>query len=211
MNDVFLILLLLTDFALLGMSRMAACIRMVAAQGILLGIMTFTAHWPAVSVHTLALGAGSILLKGLVFPRLLFRTIREASVRREIEPILGYNASLIAGIGALGVAFLLSRRLPIAHSHAGALMMPVTFCTIQIGLLLIIARKKAINQVLGYLALENGIFCLGISLSHHAPVLVELGILLDVFAAVFLMGITIFHIQRDFDDIDTSRLTALKE
>jgi hydrogenase-4 component E len=78
------------------------------------------------------------------------------------------------------------------------------------GLFLIIARKKALTQILGYLVLENGIYTFGAALTEHQPVLIELGILLDIFAAVLVMGIAIFHINREFDHIDTDKLSGLR-
>ena len=76
---------------------------------------------------------------------------------------------------------------------------------------MIVSRRTALSQVLGYLVLENGIFLSGIALIHDEPVLIEMGVLLDVFVAVFIMGIMIFHIQREFDHIETDQLSALKD
>jgi hydrogenase-4 component E len=79
------------------------------------------------------------------------------------------------------------------------------------GLVLLIGRKKALTQVIGYLVLENGIFAAGAALIIHQPLLVETGVLLDVFFAVFVFGIAIFHISREFNHIDTDQLAALKD
>ena len=87
----------------------------------------------------------------------------------------------------------------------------MAFHAILIGLFLIISRKKAVTQVLGYLGLENGIYIFGIALVKEATILIDLGVLLDIFVAVFVMGIAIFHISREFDHIDTDRLSTLKE
>jgi hydrogenase-4 component E len=83
--------------------------------------------------------------------------------------------------------------------------------TIFSGLLLIVGRKTALLQVIGYLALENGIYAFGVAVVQEAPLLVEMGVLQDMFVAVFVMGIIIFHISREFDHIETDRLAALKE
>ena len=80
-----------------------------------------------------------------------------------------------------------------------------------VGLFVIISRKKALTQVLGYLVLENGIYAFGVGIAQSAPLIVELGVLLDVFVAVFVMGITIFHINRQFDHIDTDRMAFLRD
>jgi hydrogenase-4 component E len=81
----------------------------------------------------------------------------------------------------------------------------------MVGLFLIVSRKKALTQVLGYLVIENGIYTIGMALAQEQPLLIEMGILLDVFVAVFVMGITLFRIGRDFDNIDTDQMATLKD
>ena len=88
---------------------------------------------------------------------------------------------------------------------------PAALFTILVGLFLIVSRRKALNQVLGYLVLENGIYAFGVAPgAASVPLLVELGVLLDVFVAVFVMGIAIYHINREFDHIDADQLDRLK-
>ena len=95
-----------------------------------------------------------------------------------------------------------------AHS---SVLVAVALFSILVGLFLIVARKKAISQVLGFLVMENGIYTFGVALVRESPLLVELGVMLDVFVAVFVMGIAMFHISREFDHIDTHELTTLKD
>ena len=102
-------------------------------------------------------------------------------------------------------------RLPIPATMASPWLAPVAFFSIFSGFFLIISRKRAANQVLGFLVLENGVYAFGVGAASGTPWLVEAGVLLDVFVAVFVMGITIFHINREFDHIDTDRLSALKD
>ena len=92
-----------------------------------------------------------------------------------------------------------------------ALLVPAGLFTVWTGLFLIMARRKAITQVLGYIVMENGIFALGMVLVEAMPLLVELGVLLDIFVAVFVMGIIVFQINREFDHIDSDQLSALRE
>jgi hydrogenase-4 component E len=152
----------------------------------------------------------SIGIKGIAFPVLLLRAMREAEVRREIEPHVGYSLSILIGLAALLLALWLSGRLPLPLAPVSSLVVPVALFTSFVGLFVIISRKKAITQVLGYLMLENGIYTFGVGLVQGTPMLIELGVLLDVFVAVFVMGITIFHINRQFDHLDTDRLALLK-
>jgi hydrogenase-4 component E len=209
-TEALLLLVVLVNLRLLGSSRIGACVRVVAVQGIALGLLTLAIHGEAISVHAVLLAAGSMAIKGAAFPWLLFRAIREARVRRDVEPSVGYISSLLAGLVGLGIAAWLGARLPLPPTAASRLVVPVALFTIFSGLFLIVTRKKALTQVLGYLVLENGIYTFGAALLLETPLLVELGVLLDVFVAVFVMGITIFHINRTFDDIDTDLLSTLK-
>ena len=92
-----------------------------------------------------------------------------------------------------------------------ALLIPAALATVLIGLLVLVSRTLALTQVVGYIVVENGIFLFGLTLVREMPLLVELGILLDVFVGVFVMGIVVYHISRTFDHIDTQELTQLKD
>ena len=105
----------------------------------------------------------------------------------------------------------MARRLPPPGSDGTAFLVPVALFTVMVGMLLIVGRRKAVMQTLGYLAMENGIYAFGLAFAVEEPLLVEMGVLLDVFVAVFVMGIAIHHISREFDHIDTDRLSALKD
>lgn len=209
--DAILVIVVLMNLLVLGSSRLAACIRCVAVQGVLLGLMTFVAHDGASVLRTAILAIASISVKGIAFPALLLRALREAEVRREIEPYVGYNLSILIGLATLLFSLWLSVRLPLPRTPASPLIAPVAFFTSLVGLFVIISRRKALTQVLGYLVLENGIYAFGVGLVQNTPMLVELGVLLDVFVAVFVMGIAIFHINRQFDHIDTDRMVLLKD
>jgi hydrogenase-4 component E len=204
------IFLVLTNLRLLGLSRLGACIRTVALQGVILGLLALPLNQEDFQ-SALIVSLGSIAVKGVVFPWLLFRAVREANVRREIEPYIGYIPSILLGVVLLGVSLWLGSRLPLQALAVPPLVVPIALFTMLVGLFLIVSRKQALTQVLGYLVLENGIYALGVALVRKEPMLVELGVLLDVLVAVFVMGITIFQINRTFDDIDTGKLSALKD
>lgn len=209
--DTLLVLLVLTNLKLLGTSRLGGCIRAVAAQGFLLGGVPLLTGGGTLAPRALLLSAAGVGLKGIVFPWLLSRALREAKVQREVQPFLGYTASMLLGGGALGISLWAGSRLPLPPAVRSSLLVPVALATMLTGLLVVVSRSKAITQVLGYLVFENGIYAFGVGIAPDAPLLVELGVLLDVFVAVFVMGITIFHISREFDDIDTERLSALRD
>ncbi|MBI2570099.1 MAG: hydrogenase [Candidatus Schekmanbacteria bacterium] len=209
--DTLLILVFLTNLRLLGSSRLGASVRVVALQGVVLGLLALASRGGDLTGHVLFLAAVSMALKGVVFPRLLFRALREARVRREVEPFVGYTSSLLVGAAMLGLSLWVGTRLPLPTAVASPVVVPVALFTILSGLFLIVSRKKALTQVLGYLVLENGIYIFGVALAQEAPLIVELGVLLDVFVAVFVMGITMFHINREFDDLDTEQMASLKD
>ncbi len=206
-----LVILVLTGFMLLGSSRLAACIRTVAAQGVLLGILGVAMQAGQWSIAGVVLPLSSAVVKGFVLPWLLFRAMREADTAREVEPFISYNLSILAGATALGLSLWLGRQLQLANQPPSSLLVPAAFFTSLVGMIVIVSRRKALTQVLGYLALENGVYAFGAAVALRLPILVELGILLDVFVGVFVMGIAIFHISREFDHIDTDKLTALTD
>jgi len=201
---------LVTDFRLLGGSRLAAMIRIAGVQGALLGALAAIAAGLRADTAT-ALALATMTVKGLLLPRLMLRAIRRVEIRREVEPLLGYSASLGFGVLALAVAGWLAAGLPLPRSDTPALLVPASLFTGLAGLFLVVARRMAITQVLGYLVFENGIYGFGLAIAHEEPWLVQLGVLLDLFVAVFVMGITVFHIQTDFEHIDVERLVALRD
>lgn len=207
-TDIFLVALILTTFWLLGSSRLASCIRICAIQGVATGLLGVVGG--GLSIRVAAISLAVIVLKGLAFPWLLSRALRESNTSHEVQPFVGYVASLLVGMLVLGLAFWADSRLPSLAPLASPLVVPVAFALLIAGLFLIVARKTAVNQVIGYLVMENGIYTFGFGVVREIPVLVELGVLMDVFVAVFVMGIAIYRINRTFDHIDSDQLTLLK-
>lgn len=210
-TDLLLILVVLVDLYVLAAGRLGALIRIVAVQGIVLGIVPLVADPDELTLRAAVLAVVSMALKGFVFPILLFRATREETVRREVAPYVGYGASLLIGAVLIGASFIAGSRLPLPFPAISSLLVPVALSTALIGMFVIVSRRKAATQVLGYLVLENGIFVFGLTLAGKMPWLVEMGILLDVFIGVFVMGIALHHLQREFDSIDVDRLTSLRD
>ena len=209
--DMILVLLMLPSFVLLGSSRLHACIRMLAIQGLLLGLLPLLVQMRHLTVRMGLLAIAVIALKGLILPHFLSEAMRKADVEHEVEPFIGFGSSMLLGVVAMMISFWLSSRLPLAGTPSAALVVTVAFFNMFVGFILLVSRKKALTQVMGYLVLESGIYIFGVALALEMPVLVELGILLDVFVAVFVMAIMILHISRTFDHIDTDQLSLLKE
>ncbi len=208
-GSLLLIAVVLTDFAVLAASRLSTGIRTIGLQGLLLAALPVALH-PAWSLHTAALASGTALVKAGILPRFLNWAIREANVRREMEPLIGYGASVLLGAAAVGVAFVVAPALPLPDGR-GSLLVATALANVLAGLLVLTTRRKALTQVVGYLMLENGVFVFGLTQTEQVPFLLELGVLLDVFAGVFIMGIVVFHINREFDSISSARLEELKD
>lgn len=211
--DLALVLALVLCVATLGTSRLGAAIRYFSLQAAAISFapLLIQTRSGEISIHAWLLFAATIVLKVFGVPYLLNRSVREAAVRSEMDPLIGFGTSLTIGGGLVALSFALAQRLPLPSRPPSDLLIPVAFSLLMIGLLLIVSRSKAVTQVVGYLVMENGIFLFGLLLIDVMPYLIELGVLLDLFVAVFVMGIVIFHINREFDHIDSHQLDSLKD
>jgi hydrogenase-4 component E len=208
--DPLLVVVLLLNIFALGNSRIPSVIHIVALQGALLGLLPLLVHEHVGLSPLLAAGA-TIGLKGIVIPWMLLRALREANIRREIEPLIGFVPSMILGALATVGAAVFARQLPLVQGQMGALLVPAALSTVLVGFIMLTTRHKAISQVVGYLVLENGIFVFGMLLIEAMPLMVELGVLLDLFVMIFVVSIIVHHINEAFSSLDTRYLSSLKE
>ncbi len=215
MNDftgIILAIILLTDIAMAASSRLFHCIQIIAVQGLLIGLLPLAsldfgsgdAHLNLYAASTI-----NIVVKFIVLPTLLATAMRKTNVKRELEPFVGYSASVLIVFGVIAASFMACTKFDLTSDTLSELAIPTALATIFTGLFMIIARRKAITQVVGFLMFENGIAVFGAGLMLEYGLLVELGILLDVLVLVFIMGIAIFHISREFSHIDADRLNQL--
>jgi hydrogenase-4 component E len=209
LNTLLVVVLMLNLFTL-GTSRIVSIIRTVALQGALLGLLPLLLHehlsWTVLLTLTPA-----IVLKGIVIPSMMFRALRDVKITREVDPLVGLQSTVV--LGALGTVFalLFADQLPLAERHTGVLIVPAAVATVLTGFLLLITRFKALTQIMGYLVLENGIFIFGMLLVKAMPLVVEMGVLLDLFVAIFVICIIVNQINQAFSSLDTRRLVSLKE
>ena len=209
LNFLFVIVLLLNSL-MLGTSRMRAVIHCAAAQGVLLGIAYLVLHGGS-GLRPFALALAIAGIKGVLIPRILLGALRSQPIRREVEPFVSFTVSLLLGALATGLAILFAGTLPLLESDGGTLLVPTSFATVLTGFIVLTTRRKALTQVVGYLTLENGIFVFGLTLIESLPFLVEAGVLLDVLVGVFVMGVVVDHIARDFASLSRDELTELRE
>ena len=209
LNAILVIILVMNLFAL-GTSRIRTVIHTVAAQGILLGILPMLIH-KQLTIPVVLIIFVAIIMKGIFIPSMMIRALRDAQIKREIEPLIGLLPSII--LGAMGTAFalLITDQLPLASQHHGTLLVPTSIATVFVGFIFLVTRYKAISQVIGYLILENGIFIFSMLLIEAMPLIVEMGVMLDLFVGIFVTCIIINHINQAFSSMDTRRLVSLKE
>ncbi len=208
--EIILIIVILSNVLLLGASMLRTCIHIVALQGIVLGLSTFFLQQHSFTIRLAVIMVLSITLKGLVFPYLLKKTIRASDIRRELELVVGNVFSIFFGIILFIISLKISSKLVFINITDDSMIITTALFTMFTGLYLIIMRKKAVTQALGYLVIDNGIYLFGAAVVGEIPLLIETGLLLDVFMAVFVMGIAIYQIKREFNHIDTDKLNVLK-
>lgn len=211
--DVILLLIIALDLYIVATSRLLSCVRSTALQGALLALLPWVVggelpylHWG----HTLAISVGTFLIKGLSIPILISWAIRSVGVRREVEPYVSFRISLLTGAALVGLGFVGGYHVHLPIPVPTPLFLPTAWSTAAIGAFVLLTRKKAVTQVIGYLLLENGIFIFGQTLTPNVSLIVEAGILLDLLVAVFVMGIAIQRINRQFDHIDVDQLRTLR-
>jgi len=209
LNALLVIVLALNLFAL-GTSRINSVIQIVAAQGALLSAIPLLLH-DHLSFPVVMAAATAMALKGIVIPGIMFRSLRAAEIKREVEPLIGLLPSTILGAAATAFVLLFSNRLPLAGAPNHSLIVPAAIATVLVGFILLITRFKAISQVLGYLVLENGIFIFGMLLVSAIPLVVEMGMMLDLFVGIFVISIITNRINQAFSSMDTRQLVSLKE
>ncbi len=208
-DTLFVLILTLNLFAL-GNGRLLSVIKLVAAQGILLGLLPLFMHERLAFPEILS-AAAAISLKGIIIPGIMIKALRDVRIKREVEPLIGLLPSTILGALITAIVFLVFSGMQALDRQAAALIIPTSITTVLVGFILLTTRYKALSQVLGYLVLENGIYIFSLLLIEAIPLVVEMGMLLDLFVSVFIVSIITNHINKAFSSLDTRNLSSLKE
>ena len=208
--DILIALIMLTNFTLVVTNRINKAIQMAVLQGVLLGLLPLAMGLWRIP-HIVLMAAAAVAVKGWLIPYLFSRALRQVKIDREVGPYIGYSASLLLCALGTGLSLILAHNLPLKLGTANTLFVPASLATLFTGFLLLVSRRKALTQVVGYLVLENGIYLFSLLLVEEMALLVEAGILLDLFVGIFVMGIVINHIRLAFDSIDTRHLAQLKD
>ena len=208
--DTILALVLLSVLFSFGTSRLPALIKIIAFQGVAVSIVPlFIGH--GLSTGGIIFTLITLLIRGIVIPLCIYLAIKKVAIHREVEPIVGYHASLMLGLVLIVAATFVSPKFNLPQTSSNALLLPTAITLLAAGMFLLMARRNAIAMVLGYIVMENGIYLVGTSFSVRTHHIVEFGILLDVLAGVMIMAIILQNIKQAFDDVDTALLRTLKE
>jgi hydrogenase-4 component E len=204
-------LLLLIAFAMLTQRRILSLINLFAMQGFVLALSTFVVAY-STNQHHLYYSAGlTLLLKVLVLPWLLHRLIRKLNVRWDVETLINIPTTMLVGISLVIFSFNLAA--PIAQLAEGITrgLIGIALACVLLSLLMMLTRRKAVSQVVAFLSLENGLFFAATSATQGMPLVVELGIALDVLVATFIFGVFFFQIRETFDSLDITHMEKLKD
>jgi hydrogenase-4 component E len=203
--------LLLLAFAMLAQRRVVTLIDLFAAQGFVLAVSTAVVAYTTAQPHLYQSVALTLLLKVFLLPWLLHRMVRKLDVRWEFEGLVNIPATMLIGIVLVVFAFNLALPISQLASTVTRSTLGIAIASVMLSFLMMITRRKAIPQVIGFLAMENGLFFAATSATYGMPMVVELGIALDVLVGMVILGVFMFQIREQFDSLDIRHLENLKE
>ncbi len=204
-------LLLLLSFAMLAQRRIVNLVNILAVQGALLFAATLLLAWRTAQPHLYVSAALTLALKVVFLPWLLHRLIRRLQVYWDTESLLNIPGTMLVGVLIVVFAFGLAQPISALASTATRNSIGIAVAVVLLSFLTMITRRKAMSQVVGFLSMENGLFFGAMSATYGMPMIVELGVALDVLVAVLVLGVFFFQIREQFDSLDLHHLESLKE
>jgi len=209
--NVLAAFLLLIAFAMLSQRRVLTLIKLLAWQGAALATSTAIVAWSTGQTHLYYSALITVLLKVILIPWVLHRLIDRLFVRWDIETLINIPTTMLIGIGLVIFAFALATPISQMATTLTRSTLGIALASVLLSFLMMIVRQKAVPQVIGFLAMENGLFFAATSATYGMPLVVELGVALDVLVGTFIFGIFFFHIRERFDSLDIRHMEKLKE
>ena len=209
--NLFAAILLLLAFAMLAQRRVVSLIDLFALQGVVLAASTAVVAYATAQPHLYASTILTILLKVVALPWLLYRMVRRLDVHWEFETLINIPTTMLIGIVLVVFSFNLTLPVTQLASTVTRAALGIALASVMLSFLMMITRRKALPQVIGFLAMENGLFFAATSATYGMPLVVELGIALDVLVAVLILGVFFFQIREQFDSLDLKHFERLKE
>jgi len=199
-------LMLLISFSLLAQKRMLSVLHWFSLQGVVLAAVTALVGYTSGNSELYVSAAITLALKGMLLPWVLWKIIRQMHVHREVELLVNIPVTML--IAAAVVVFSYQVTLPIEHlSHLLTRnTIAVAMANVLLGMLMMITRKKAITQVIGFLAMENSLFFAGVGATYGMPMVAELGVAFDVLIASIVFGLFFYHIRDTFETLDLHKM-----
>lgn len=210
-NSVLAALILLTAFGLLVQRRIYGLLHLFAWQGLFLSISTAVVGFAAEKHHLYISSLLTLTLKVIVLPYILHVLIMRLKIHKEIETVVNVPTTMIIGIALVIFSYSLTSPIRDLSTHMTKSTIAVALATVLLGLLMMITRRHAVTQIIGFLSMENGLFLAATSATYGMPLVVELGVALDILIAAFIFGIFFFHINKAFDTLDVDQMARLKE
>lgn len=204
-------MLLLLSFSMLAQRRIVTLVYLLAVQGGLLFMATLLLAWRTGEHHLYLSAALTLALKVVVLPWLLHRLIHRLDVYWDSELVINPSGTMLLGILIVVFAFGLAQPISAFASTATRSTIGIAIAVILLAFLMMITRRKAMSQVVGFLSMENGLFFGAMSATYGMPMIVELGVALDVLVAMLVLGVFFFQIREQFDSLDLRHLESLKE
>ena len=209
--NLFAAVMLLLAFAMLAQRRILTLIHLYALQGLALTLSTATVAWATQQHHLYWSAAITFALKVVALPWILHRLIRRLNVKWDVETLINIPTMMLVGIVLVVFAFNLA--LPISEFSRSIARgtLGIALACVLMSFLMMITRSKAVPQVIGFLSMENGLFFAATSATYGMPMVVELGIALDVLVGMVILGVFMFQIREQFDSLDIHHLEKLRE
>jgi hydrogenase-4 component E len=208
---LFAALVLFTSFVMLAQVRIVPLIHVFAWQGALLAVTTVLVAFASAHPDLYLAAALTFVLKALLIPWMLHRLAVRLRIHHEIEALTHPVAVLLGGAGLVLFSYYVT--LPIVQLSVLTTRntIAVSQAVVLLGMLLMISRKKAVAQVIGFMSIENGLFFAAVVATYGMPMVVELGIAFDVLVAAVLFGVFFFQMRESIDSLDVDRLNRLRE
>ena len=209
--NVLAALLLLIAFAMLSQRRVLTLIKLFAWQGAVLTASTVVVAWSTGLTDLYVSAAITLLLKVIFIPWVLHRLIDRLFIRWDIETLINIPTTMLIGIGLVIFAFALATPISQMASTLTRSTLGIALASVLLSFLMMIVRRKAVPQVIGFLAMENGVFFAATTATFGMPLVWELGVALDVLVGTLIFGIFFFHIREQFDSLDIRHMEKLKQ
>lgn len=210
-NSFLAALVLLTAFGMLAQRRMYGLVRLFTWQGLFLSLNTAIVGYVAGQHHLYISSLLTLSLKVILLPYILHVLIRRLKVHKEVEMVVNIPMTMLIGIALVIFSYHLTAPVMKLSTIVTRPTLAIALATVMIGLLMMITRRHAITQIIGFLAMENGLFFAATSATYGMPLVVELGVALDILIAAFIFGIFFFQINTTFDSLDIDQMARLKE